>query len=1384
MADVSSLRVVRISEEQLQQTAQCHTTKASSGNSVSSSHGGSSAGNTDQVRRPPRRPAMAIYQPGVSRLARKKSGSTDHENDSSGKVTPERGKTMRKKETDTECEVLNTSDDKDEVSEDVLASDFQHRSCRDETIRNSKRNRDCSCSLTSEETVLAKDTSDDASTSGKPREDLNKKKAERSDCKTGHGNQAKTGRQSSASRKEDSPTNVEKFAGEAGEELKKKTAKGSDRRSGHGNRAKTGKSSTSTREDSPTDVTKCAGGSREELKKKTAKGSDCRSDKIHAKTRQSSISTREDSPTDVAKCAGGSREDLKKKTAKASDRRSGNTNRNHAKTVQFSTHTDVDHPTSVAKSAGGSREDLNRKTAEGSVSRTGHRKQAKTGHVQFSTSPNDDSPANVAKLAGRRKTGKQDANSNDHSYDNPQSKEVRPSTTKSQPERASTGSHQNVHSRGIIHLPPGLHTQQSDKQETRTCNDSKRLFDPHKPMESFHHTTKSERNMPVGNQQHYLSSQSHYDSFSRSAACVHSNNSRDRLPTYRFSHHDVHNICYSTSEDDREFTEPESQKWQAVLQQAEALAADLRLHLSQGPPDEKHVELTLHLQSKIQTCYEAVILQDPEFASKHNIDQTLWKNAFYNIIEAFRGHQMEGGLHNVLALIDKGASFYTDLLQKLQRNHQFDLDAYTCHLRTELPHRNVKLALLIAQRMLICLGDISRYREQATGSSNFGKARSFYLKAQRLYPNNGHPYNQLAILAIYTRRKMDAVYFYMRSLAASNPFVTARESLMTLFEEVRRKVTQMEGKKKATPDSHQGKACAKWPKVKSGRHYPEKSSPLRREVWILPPQLRTGQKKSAVSGTGVQPSTRTPTELLKSFELNFLHTHGKLFTKTGMETFSAVVKQTLHEFQTLLQNSPSSIGNTKLLQVMGINMFAVSNCATSEGWTEGSMSPVEECAVRLGMDMFGLLVTTAAHNLQQQRVRDSGQEGRPNPELQDLLPSLKVWADWMTCHQSMWNPATNTYSSSPVVNTWTALADLCNELEESDLSTVTLEDENREGLEPVVLEEDLHLAGFQPLSSQIISGVKYAAPESVQKGIAQDTLRKKSLQLFGQYLCGIESPILMWEHGKHVSIVSQQDAADTAGKGKLEAGNMQAEEDIIIEGYTEEEEDDVETWDKTRGSFQELKAKRDLLAKLVEEKEKRKNHIEAVLDDQTSAVQMEVEVTPSFLVPDTNSFIDNLPGLERLVGSQMFTVVVPLVVINELDGLARGSRPGLDKSSGHAQKLQQGAVLAVQFLEDRFSCHDNHLRALTSKGTSLDTIAFRNEDMPGHQGNNDDVILSCCLHFCHDVAKDYMPTKKGEPIRLKRDVVLLTDDRNLHLKAHTHNVPVKEIQAFIQWSGL
>lgn len=38
------------------------------------------------------------------------------------------------------------------------------------------------------------------------------------------------------------------------------------------------------------------------------------------------------------------------------------------------------------------------------------------------------------------------------------------------------------------------------------------------------------------------------------------------------------------------------------------------------------------------------------------------------------------------------------------------------------------------------------------------------------------------------QRRLDAVYFYMRSLMAKNPFLSAHDSLVGLFEETSRKV--------------------------------------------------------------------------------------------------------------------------------------------------------------------------------------------------------------------------------------------------------------------------------------------------------------------------------------------------------------------------------------------------------------------------------------------------------------------------------------------------------------------------------------------------------------------------------------------------------------------
>lgn len=69
-----------------------------------------------------------------------------------------------------------------------------------------------------------------------------------------------------------------------------------------------------------------------------------------------------------------------------------------------------------------------------------------------------------------------------------------------------------------------------------------------------------------------------------------------------------------------------------------------------------------------------------------------------------------------------------------------------------------------------------------------------------------------------------------------------------------------------------------------------------------------------------------------------------------------------------------------------------------------------------------------------------------------------------------------------------------------------------------------------------------------------------------------------------------------------------------------------------------------------------------------------------------------------------------LSVINELDGLAKGTIEGKYSSQHHGEMVREGAEAAVTFLETSFGKRHPNLRALTSKGSVMDTISFRSEE--------------------------------------------------------------------------
>ena len=59
------------------------------------------------------------------------------------------------------------------------------------------------------------------------------------------------------------------------------------------------------------------------------------------------------------------------------------------------------------------------------------------------------------------------------------------------------------------------------------------------------------------------------------------------------------------------------------------------------------------------------------------------------------------------------------------------------------------------------------------------------MKAKALAPKSSRAYHQLAILAVYTKRRLDACYYYFRCLEVNIPLTSVKQALNSIFDEAR-----------------------------------------------------------------------------------------------------------------------------------------------------------------------------------------------------------------------------------------------------------------------------------------------------------------------------------------------------------------------------------------------------------------------------------------------------------------------------------------------------------------------------------------------------------------------------------------------------------------------
>ncbi|KAK6055138.1 hypothetical protein COOONC_07355 [Cooperia oncophora] len=161
--------------------------------------------------------------------------------------------------------------------------------------------------------------------------------------------------------------------------------------------------------------------------------------------------------------------------------------------------------------------------------------------------------------------------------------------------------------------------------------------------------------------------------------------------------------------------------------------------------DVAAAEKIVQLSSDLCEIYYDVMLRDIYFTFSMNLEQHLWKQAFYKPIEVFKSMANSPKdssrifRSHLLLLINKGISFYERLIALYEKEvdvnveraalFQFDSDEdfWNVCLSPNSPDAESsrrKTALKSCSRHLISLGDLKRYRTLVEGSEDYSESRA------------------------------------------------------------------------------------------------------------------------------------------------------------------------------------------------------------------------------------------------------------------------------------------------------------------------------------------------------------------------------------------------------------------------------------------------------------------------------------------------------------------------------------------------------------------------------------------------------------------------------------------------------------------------------------
>ena len=154
----------------------------------------------------------------------------------------------------------------------------------------------------------------------------------------------------------------------------------------------------------------------------------------------------------------------------------------------------------------------------------------------------------------------------------------------------------------------------------------------------------------------------------------------------------------------------------------------------------------------------------------------------------------------------------------------------------------------------------------------------------------------------------------------------------------------------------------------------------------------------------------------------------------SLDNFADCVSKLVRQFDALLRcsapltkltsepvTSTSQLSGFRLIQLLNVNLNAVTSAGSPEVEAENCRPLLQEFALQVALDMFAILAKHCTAHLREHNASKRKQVPAPlstrndflliylnvlqvSSELNDLLPALVVWIDWMTMYDNVWFP--------------------------------------------------------------------------------------------------------------------------------------------------------------------------------------------------------------------------------------------------------------------------------------------------------------------------------------------------------------------------------------------